>query len=606
VARSDPRLSRALAWLVAISTWGIAVWRATASAQWRGDLSALRDQGLVVVTFGGSVSAVLTQAFQLLPLGPRTHRAAIGSALATALAAWLLYRIGRRMLADARLPEWLTAILAAIAAWCAALGSSWQGEATVGGGAAVALALVLAGIEAAMDIFAAGAMLTPERTRRWLLLALAFGAALAESVLAGAALAASVAVMALTAGRGPPGRVTAAMFALSATAMLLLFAPIALRPLAPRTLADLARALSSIGLGTLPRGTSREAVMSWVTQIGYVELGLASLGLLIGAARERVRPWMSMLIVLPLLDLCWPAPQWLDGSVSPFRPLCVGALAVAAAIGVGELVVFLRSLEIPLARVAAVLAVAFHMTLAAVVCEESSFTADRTDRFAAESWTDQALGVLPRDAAIVVQSPELAWRLWAAQRVQGQRPDVLLVAPPLLLKSSEMMRLSSHGASLAPLLRDLTLTGRASEYSLTQLAQARPLAVELDAAWDRRTLSHVAVDGPWLRFEPEALGASDRPNAGASAVSVQTRVAAHVRAGARRDTVSAELMGRTLKTQTTALSLIGMADATQPLLDELERFLPDDPFTVTARLRLDHALRNHHKGIVELRDLLRF
>jgi hypothetical protein len=209
-----------------------------------------------------------------------------------------------------------------------------------------------------------------------------------------------------------------------------------------------------------------------------------------------------------------------------------------------------------MARFASVLAVVFHMTLAAVVCEEASFTSDRTERLAAEEWTDLALARLPRDAAVVVRSPDLAWRLWSAQRVEGQRPDVLLVASPLLVRSSGLARLLPHGAEVAPLLRDLTLTGSASEFGLSVLADARPLRVELDAAWDEQMLGHVMVDGPWLRFDPEALGSSDRPADGTSALSAEARIAAHVRGGARRDQVSAEVLGRTLKEQTTALALL--------------------------------------------------
>jgi hypothetical protein len=114
------------------------------------------------------------------------------------------------------------------------------------------------------------------------------------------------------------------------------------------------------------------------------------------------------------------------------------------------------------------------------------------------------------------------------------------------------------------------------------------------------------LDGPWLRFDAEALGVSDRPTDGASALRAEAKLAAHVSGGPRRDAVSAELFGRTLKEQTTALSMVGLPAATSPLLDELERLLPDDPFVVSARLRVGHALRQRRPGAVELRDLLRF
>src|SRR5205085_2708174 len=129
-----------------------------------------------------------------------------------------------------------------------------------------------------------------------------------------------------------------------------------------------------------PRTTGREAVMSWLAELGYVQLGLAALGLLVGAARARIRPYVAMLVALPLLDLVWPSRQWIDGTPTSLRQLCVAAFSAAAALGVAELCAFLRELDVPMARLASVLTVVFHMTLAAVVCEEASWTTDRTDR----------------------------------------------------------------------------------------------------------------------------------------------------------------------------------------------------------------------------------
>jgi hypothetical protein len=593
------------AWAVALGVWSVALWRGAASAQWRGDLPALRDRGLLSVTFGGSLSAGVTQVMQLVPLGSRAERAAAGSALAAAVAAVFLFRIVRRLL-PSELPPWLASLCAAVAALGAALSPSWQTEATVGGGAAVAMAAVLAGADAAVELAAPQpSVLTPETTRRWLVLAVALAAALAESVLAAGALALCALTMLIAAGRAPGPRVVRPMLMVGLIVAVLLAAPFALRPFAPRTFGDLARLVSPAGLAAVPKSSGREAVLSWLEQLGWVTLGLAIVGLVLGASRERIRARATMLVVLPLCDLLLPAPQWLDGTPSPLRPLCVGAFSVAAALGVAELVLFLRALDVPMARFASVLTVVFHMTLAAVVCEEASFAADRADRLAAEAWTDEALARLPRNAAVVVASPELAWRLWAAQRVDGQRPDVLLIATPLMVRSAELSRLLSLGSDVTPLLRDLSVTGRASEYALSLLADARPLEVELDAAWDGRMLSHVALDGPWLRFQPETLGMSDRAADSQSALLAEARVAASLRAGARRDAASVAVVGRTLKEQTAALSLIGMAPATAPLLDELERLMPDDPFAVSARLRLAHAQRLRRRT-VELRDLLRF
>src|SRR5688572_10305766 len=64
-----PWVETLLGGLVATLPFVVAVWRASATAQWRADLAAVRDHGLVAVGVGGSLSTVATQAMGLLPIG---------------------------------------------------------------------------------------------------------------------------------------------------------------------------------------------------------------------------------------------------------------------------------------------------------------------------------------------------------------------------------------------------------------------------------------------------------------------------------------------------------------------------------------------------------
>ena len=75
--------------------WSLAIARGATAAQWRADLPALRDRGLVGVGAGGAVSSVVTQFFGLLPLGSQAERAAAGSALAGLIAYGLSRWLGR-------------------------------------------------------------------------------------------------------------------------------------------------------------------------------------------------------------------------------------------------------------------------------------------------------------------------------------------------------------------------------------------------------------------------------------------------------------------------------------------------------------------------------
>src|SRR5438445_100865 len=83
------------------------------------------------------------------------------------------------------------------------------------------------------------------------------GVALTESILGGGALALCAGSMLIGAGRAPARRVVGPMIAVGLATAVLLAAPFALRPLAPRTLGDLARLMSPAGLAALPKSNGR-------------------------------------------------------------------------------------------------------------------------------------------------------------------------------------------------------------------------------------------------------------------------------------------------------------------------------------------------------------
>jgi hypothetical protein len=286
--------------------------------------------------------------------------------------------------------------------------------------------------------------------------------------------------------------------------------------------------------------------------------------------------------------------------------LSLSALALLAALGVAEAVSFLRRLEVPMARAAALLTVVFHVTLVAVTCEEAAYAADRSQHHAAEEWTDQALGKLPANAAVLVHSAELTWRLWAAQHLSGQRPDVLVIPAPLLRRGLLPDHLAPSEPRVLDVLRDFALVGQAGEYGLSALADARPLLVELDPRWDERVVGHLAVEGAWLRYAPQMLGESDRPPA-PHVLAVEGRIVQGIHAGKVDDEPTARVVVKTLREHVATLALVGMGTETLPLLDGVERLTSADPFATSARLRLAHAERIHRSArAVELRDLLRF
>jgi len=159
--------------------------------------------------------------------------------------------------------------------------------------------------------------------------------------------------------------------------------------------------------------------------------------------------------------------------------------------------------------------------------------------------------------------------------------------------------------SIEPVLRDLALGGHASEYALSTLADARPLLVELDVSWSKRVVSHLYVEGLWLRYAPQPLGDSDRQPSRLDPLAAQGSLSRALRAGQVRDDATAKVVAQTLKQHAAALSLAGEPADANAALDRVAEWPEAGSFVTGARLRLAFADKQKHRS-VELRDLLRF
>ncbi|HZF50014.1 MAG TPA: hypothetical protein VE093_15245 [Polyangiaceae bacterium] len=582
-------IDKALGLVSAALPFGLAVSRAASAGQWRDDLPAVRDLGLVAVGISGSLSTFVSQALTLLPLGPRTFRAALGSAMALAVATSLLYWIGRRLLARAGAPPRLVGVLAAIATLTAALSPSWQREATVGGGAMLATAAVLATLAAGIAAIEATQTAPPVRpARAFLGIGALLGATFAESPPAGiAALAGLSLLFVQVAPRSfsirsslPPRRV---LF-LGAVAALVTFglflAPLALRPAAPRAFTDIGRALSASSVAAFDVASARTtALAAWSREVSVVSLGIAAAGAAIALFRDRTRDLLLPFVALLALDTLLPARVAGALSADPltsYRVLALASIALCSALGVAAIARALLHARVPMAKSGAVLLVVFHVTLVALTSEEAGFAADRSEQLAAEVWVDEALGKLEPRAAILVRSPAVAWRLWAARITRGERPDVLVIPVPLLNRGRVAAGLLAEERAMEPLLRDFAMSGEPTEFALSTLADARPLHVELDRRWGKRIVSHLSVDGLWLEYAPQPLGPSDR-KLGAKAQSAPlTRVLAAANAGGVPDAPTSSVVAEALIGQSSALMSLGEHDAAQALYDRADALLPRD------------------------------
>jgi len=486
----------------------VTAFRASASPVWRDDLPIVRALGLLPAGTEGRVTTVFVQLLSLLPLGGRWLRASWVGALSLALCSYLIYVLGRRVLERALETPRLTPALALAGALTATLAQSFQLEGTVAGGAPLATALVLAGLLLGFE--------TVQRKDARLSFALGGLVGLTLSEAHAAALVLLFALLVQGATHRVLPRVRALLGFSGGIVCFWGFAllPMLVRPLTTHAGLDFGHGLDASSLALVDAsGVRITALSAWLSDVGVISFGLAIAGLIVGTMRRSTRASMMPLIALVLGDLAIPVSRvavLTPDAFGSLRLLSIATLAVCAALAVQASAVALTRARIPFAQPASVLLVVFDFTLVFAGAEDSAFAADRRSETAAEVWTDRALASVPPDGLLLLRSEAVAWRLLAARIVRGQRPDLVVVPMPLLERGNVRARLLHTEPALAPLIREVALSGRPSEYALSSLADARPLFVEFDPSFDRAQLEHLVPQAFFMRFAPQPLGRSDR------------------------------------------------------------------------------------------------
>jgi len=138
------------------------------------------------------------------------------------------------------------------------------------------------------------------------------------------------------------------------------------------------------------------------------------------------------------------------------------------------------------------------------------------------------------------------------------------------------------------------MTGRTSEFALTSLADARPLFVELDPAWDLRLFDHLRPTPLWLGFTPHTLGRSDRgiavsDDSGRRAFRRVLAVAKGVPGG---DAATLAVLAANAREQAIVLAALGDKDSTRRVLADLAHIDPSSglPARLEEQLRAPPAL----------------
>jgi hypothetical protein len=522
----------------------VTAFRASSAPVWRDDLPIVRALGLVPAGTEGRVTTVLVQLFSLLPLGGRWLRASWAGALSLALCSLLIYVLARRVLERSTRTPRLTPALALAGALTATLAQSFQLEGTVAGGAPLASALVLAGLMLGFEA------LKRRDARLSVALGAIVGLTLAEAHAAALVLLFALLVQGAAHWALPRTRALLGFFAGLAVFWGFSLLPLLLRPLSGHAGLDFGHGLEASSLALVDAsGVRTTALAAWLADVGVISFGLALAGLVLGLMRKSTRGSVAPLLALVLGDLAIPVSRvavLTPDAFGSLRLLAIVALAVCAALAVQTSAVSMKRARIPFSEPASVLLVVFDFTLVFVGAEDSAFAADRRGEAAAEVWTDQALASVPPDGLLLLRSEAVAWRLLASRIVRGQRPDLVVVPMPLLERGNVRARLLATEPALAPLIREVALSGRPSEYALSTLADARPLFVEFDPTFDHAQLEHLIPQPFFMRFAPQPLGRSDRvAGLQQSADDFRVVLAASERDGARDEATRSVLLAET-------------------------------------------------------------
>lgn len=574
------------------------LWQLGGWPRWSDDPAQLRDLGLLAVGSEAAVTTALTQLAVLLPVGGRAYRSGLLAALALAACSYALYRLMRHALQSVR-PGRVNGPVALLAAWIWALGPVVHERALRPGGCALALLLLLIGI----------VLCDPTRVRndarRLPTLGLLTGLALAESRWAGGLLACFVALRLVQHRWSPPRRNllitgTATLLALGSAELLLVvrsFSPSAwLEFGAPGPGAITWR--GEHALEGLPAGEI--LLPPWVREAGFGLLTLALAGVVACAWNRRARSAALGPLGLGLICIGARAAALAGGLAEP--PVLAGAFTAAlsglAALGLQAIADGLWQASLPFCRPACALSMAAAATLALGRLEALG-PVSLTHHVGARAWTEEALARLPQGSVVLVRGEALTYRLMAAQRIEGRRPDVVLLPASLLAGGSIATRLLDVAPESSALLRQLAVHGHADEYALSRLADARPLFVELDPAWDLRLLEHLRPEAMWLALSPHAIGASDRRSGVRRSLAALRRAWAAARTGGAGDETRRVLFGQAGQ-QALALAALGDRKRASSLLAVLRRLGPTQPLTA----ELSERLAARSRGPVVVADLI--
>ncbi len=392
------------------------------------------------------------------------------------------------------LPDWLGLVIALSGSTIATLNAPMQREASLVGGSVMGALLATLPIVLASEGAPAAASLG------------ALGLAATYDAMAFAAAALSLGALALVGSWRPKARDVLALFLGAIPIAWMMWRA----RVAPEASLDVGFFTGVVGEGA--KSASRSIAFGIVrSEVGIIALAFAAVGVVVALRARVTRPVACAALVLALVGVASPVFG------APAGPLRFGdallaslvAMAAFAAYGMGTVASWVSNANIPLAKASAAMIVLLELVIPVRIADDTSLAMSKAKADATTKWNATAFGSLPRDSVLLLPSPRLFLRARAAAATGALRTDVIVI-PTFGLGSRATGREIAREPLVAPLIRDLALYGAPEEFSVSQLAQTRPLVIVFDARWDKRFTRHLVPEGPFDRYYVEPRGGGDR------------------------------------------------------------------------------------------------
>lgn len=269
-----------------------------------------------------------------------------------------------------------------------------------------------------------------------------------------------------------------------------------------------------------------EILLDELTPVGFVA---ALVGVLVLSRRPNARRfgifWGTLFITF-LLARAWLGfvrdnPDAL-GYLVPALAAAIALAASALGLGVQELRAISKRPRL-LAATAAILVAALGLA------QVSRASGVSLARFADTDAFDDALRRdLPPRAVLFAFYPQTVFRFWGGEAEEHLRPDVLIIPVPFLTYPQAIDTLAREHPEVAPVLRAYALYGHLTLPELQNLANDRPVLLEMDSLVPAPVRSALAPSGLYFELLPGGTTDGDEREGRRTARKAWTELAALV------------------------------------------------------------------------------